>query len=364
MRRDKVLRFLVIAFAVGAFLGLIFGLAFGGGSSTTPSLAGSSDAGGSPATTSPPNPADTASEPMSSARAQIIGANEMGEVLVLVYHQISTETGESARSPDDLRDDLSRLRSENFYPVNLKDYVAGNIDVPAGKSPVVITFDGSSPGQYRIQDDGTVDPDSAAGILQKAAESDDWASRATFFCLLDTVPKENELFGQSDRQSEKLKTLVSWGYEVGSNTVSGQDLSDASAETISEELARSQDELQNRIGGSYVVISLALPLGKYPGSTNLLAQGEYQDLTYEYTAVVGLGDTPALSPFSTDFDPLHIPRITATAEAIQAAIDNFKEHPELRYVSDGDSTSVSAPEDLASGLGDLRDDLGRPLFRY
>ena len=178
MRRDKVLRFLLIAFAVGAFMGLVCGLAFGGTRRTK-------------APPRRPTPTDalchilrlgseadlSASEPMTAERARAIGANEMGQVLVLMYHLIDSEETEWTRTPENFRKDIALLKAEGFYPVNVRDLASGNIDIPAGKSPVVITFDDSSPGQYRILDDGTLDPDSAVGILQAAVEAGDWASR-------------------------------------------------------------------------------------------------------------------------------------------------------------------------------------------
>ncbi len=46
------------------------------------------------------------------------------------------------------------------------------------------------------------------------------------------------------------------------------------------------------------------------------------------------------------------------------AIQYLKKNPELRYISDGDPTTVSAPAELPEKLGELRDDLGRPVVRY
>ena len=94
---------------------------------------------------------------MTAERARAIGANEMGQVLVVMYHLIDSEESEWTHTPEDLRKDIALLKSEGYYPINVRDLASGNIDIPAGKSPVVITFDDSSPGQYRILDDGTVD---------------------------------------------------------------------------------------------------------------------------------------------------------------------------------------------------------------
>jgi hypothetical protein len=368
MRRNKVLRFLTIAFAVGAFLGLIFGLAFGGNQGTAgPTVLQDGSANVSDAPAAGSETASTEHAALTAEQAQAIGANELGQVLAIVYQEIGIEGNDTFRTPDDLRADLALLEKQGFFPITVKDLVSGNIDIPAGKSPVVITFDGSSPGQYRVMDDGSIDPECAVGILQKAAESKDWAARASFFCLLDVTPQENVLFGQPERQKEKLHNLVEWGYEVGSNTVTGIDLSTASSTDAQKELATSKHTLEDLIGGTYSVTSLSVPLGKFPASEAILAAGNYQDTAYAYTAAVGLDDQNAglvFSPFSDLFNPLRIPRIKGNATAIQAAIDVFNKHPGLRYISDGDPVTVSAPKDLASELGKPKDDLGRPVIRY
>lgn len=365
MRRDKVLRFVTIAFAVGAFIGLISGLAFGGGPglSTPKAVADTSD--GTSATASDSSDTSTVSSgPMTAERARAIGANEMGQILVLMYHLIDGKETEWTRTPDNFRADIALLKAEGYYPINVRDLASGNIDIPAGKSPVVITFDDSSPGQYRILEDGKLDPDSAVGILQATTEAGDWASRASFYCLLDVIPKERVLFGQVDRQQEKLRNLIEWGYEVGSHTVTHLNLKEASTAEATKQLAQSKSTLEGLIGGGYEVSSISIPFGEYPKSDSVLAGGEYDGITYAYTAALSLGSVPSASPFSAKFRALHIPRIRGSVNYVTEAIQSFKKNPQLRYISDGDPTTVSAPATLDSVLGEVSDDLGRPVVRY
>jgi peptidoglycan/xylan/chitin deacetylase (PgdA/CDA1 family) len=367
MRRDKVLRFLVIAFVVGAFLGLVAGLAFGGSASDTGTPKVAAPAGGksnSAAGSAFGNTSSTFSGPMTAAKASAMGANELGEVPVLLYQDISTDRGDGIRSPADFAKDIDFLKSEGFQPVNLRDLASGNIDIPAGMSPVVLTFDDSPLTQYNILDDGTLDPQSAVGILRAAVDSGGWTAKATFYCLLDVSSKDLELFGQSDRQQEKLRNLVDWGYEIGSHTVGNLNLKKASVLDVQKELGDSQTRLQDLIGGGYQVTSLSVPSGDYPANESLLASGTYDGKAYKYTSAVTLGDRPSFSPFSKLFNAMHIPRIAVTGNTLHDAIATLKSHPELRYISDGDPTTVSAPKTLAAELGDVTDDLGRPLIRY
>jgi len=370
MRRKRVRRFFLLCLLAGAFVGLICGLAFGGASGGGTLKVAANGAASARATPTTQAANSLAGQPMTPERAKLIGANEMGLVLVVVYNKISpTATDASTRTPSQLRDDLALLDSQGFYPINVDDLVTGDIDIPAGKSPVAVTFDGSSPGQYRILDDGSLDPNCAVGVMQSLIDAGYWHPKATFFCLLNVVPLENEIFGQSERQKEKLRNLADWGYEVGSNTMTDLDLSGASQDSIRGELAESQIKLDDLIGSKYAVSSLAVPYGHFPQSMGLLASGTWQSSTsqphtYEYTAVVGLDNTSCPSPFSTNFQPMHIPRIVCAGDNLSVAIDYLKSHRTLMYISDGDSTTVSAPANVDPSLGQPRSDLGRPVVRY
>jgi hypothetical protein len=75
--------------------------------------------------------------------------NEPGSVMLLEYHRIGEPEGRWTRSPTHFRDDLERLWSAGYRAVALDAFVTGSIDLPAGTSPVVLTFDDSSPGQFR-----------------------------------------------------------------------------------------------------------------------------------------------------------------------------------------------------------------------
>lgn len=307
------------------------------------------------------------SEPVTAERAEAIGANEMGQVLVVMYHLFGDEEAEWTRTPDNFRNDIALLQAEGYYPINVRDLATGNIDIPAGKSPVVLTFDDSSSGQYRILDDGTLDPDCAVGILQAAVDDGSWASRGSFFCLIDVDTKEKEIFGQEDLKREKLRNLVDWGYEIGSHTVTHLNLKKAYAENREEavkQLAQSQAILEDLIGGGYEVTTISIPFGEYPESDSILVSGTYEDIDYEYTAGVSIAGTPSLSPFSTEFRALHIPRVRGSENYLVDAIQKLKKNPQLRYISDGDPTRISAPADLEPDLGEVRDDLGRPVIRY
>ncbi len=357
MRTDKIIRFFVGAFVVGSLLGLMGGLLFGGPSTANTAARGDAES-------AEPAPEPAAAQPMTPEKAQAIGANELGTIMVLEYHKIGSPSTEWTRTPEDFRADLALLWDEGYYPINLRDLATGNIEVPAGKTPVVLTFDDSSPGQYRLLEDGTIDPDCAVGVMQAATRAGRWASRATFFVLLDVRPADHLLFGQPDSQSEKLRNLVSWGYEVGSHTVTHLNLKEASQEESVKQLAVSKATIEKIVGSGYSVDTMSVPFGAYPKDDSILAAGTHEDLSYRYLAAVEVTGGSSSSPYSTEFAPLHIPRIVVDGGSLRAAVQRFKDNPKLRYVSDGDPSAVSFPEGVPDELGAALADLGRPIITY
>ncbi len=347
---------------------MVSGLAFGGSPSETGTPKAVTPASGESSSglnTPSGNTSSTFSGPMTADKAAAIGANELGQIPVLRYQDISTERGTDIRSPADLAKDIDLLKSEGFQPINLRDLASGNIDIPAGMSPVVLTFDDSTIGQYNLLDDGTLDPESAVGILQAAVDSGKWAPKATFYCLLDVTSKDNELFGQPDNQQEKLRNLVDWGYEVGSHTVSNLNLSKAPPLDVVKELLDSQQTLQELIGGDYRVTSLSVPAGEYPQNEALLASGSYEGKTYTYTSAVTLGDTLCVLAL------LHALRRRCTSRASRSPGTRCatpwpasNRTPDSGTSPTGTPPPCRRPRTLAAGLGEVRDDLGRPIIRY
>lgn len=265
--------------------------------------------------------------------------NKMGQIVVLSYHNIGEPEGRWQRTPDNFRADLEYLLSQGYYPVNLIDVVRRNLDhVPRGRRPIVLTFDDSSAGQFRYLDDGSIDPDCAAGILKAFhdAHPDDWPLRATFFVLLNADEPGTPLFRQGDTGPQKVRTLVEWGMEIGSHTINHPNLSKATPEQIRWELAVSQNRIEALIPG-HQVRCFAPPYGAYPKDISLLKEGycESEDLHYSYEAVVKVGGEPSLSPFSDSFDPYRLPRVQAFQDELDKWLGYFERYPRRYYVSDG-----------------------------
>lgn len=279
--------------------------------------------------------------------------NEVGIIPVLEYHLIEPGTnGDYSRTPESFRADLLWLVDHDFSPIRFRDLTSGHFDVPAGKSPVVLTFDDSSIGQFRMLDDGTIDSTSAMGVmLDVAAQHPDFPAVATFFPLLDVDVDSRILWGQPERIDDKLLTIIESGGEIGSHTVSHQRLDRASSDQIRWQLATSCASLRDRIAGStgepYEIVSLALPLGMYPADESLLRSGSADGHSYEFSGAAEVAGGPTVSPFASDFDPYHIDRIQAIDGYLDGVFERLTAHADRVFVSDGDPDVITIPTETS-----------------
>jgi hypothetical protein len=290
-------------------------------------------------------------------------ANELGDIIVLRYENFADSDRGLQRSATSFRQDLERLWAAGYYPLNLRDLVKGKAKykldiellaqngwqpfrsdqllngryyyVPMGKRPVVLTFDGSHISQYRILSDGRLDPDSAMGVLKAFHDEHpaDWPLRATFFVQPEATELEFRLFGQPELAEQKLQSLVDWGMEIGSYTLSASDLARSDYEEVRRQLS-SEAQLEAFVPG-YEVSSLAIPQGRRPSFETLLRRGVYEGLIYDYEAVAVTGGQPIPSPRAEDFDPYAITRIQATADAVPTWLAFYDDRPGAHFVASG-----------------------------
>lgn len=291
--------------------------------------------------------------------------NELGQVMILMYHQIGETESEWVRTPGNFRKDLKNLYQNGYRLVNLLDYVKGGAEVEAGKSPVIITFDDGTQDHLNFIDAGDnfkLDPDCAVAILEDfCSDYPDFGRGATFYIYYPNP------FRQEQYLKEKLEFLANNGYEIGNHTYSHADLSLLDDEGVAREIALNAREISDNLA-EYRVRSLALPYGQYPQNKDILAGGEYMDFSYINEAVLLVGSNPAPSPFSKEFDPLSIPRIRASETMVENSglydwLDYFKSYPGQRYISDGNSSTVTAPRELMDKL-DSKSAADREVYFY
>jgi peptidoglycan/xylan/chitin deacetylase (PgdA/CDA1 family) len=269
-------------------------------------------------------------------------ANEAGDVMILMYHVIgSSKESTWAQTTANFRRDLEMLYERGYSLLSLKKFLDNNIDTPAGRTPVILTFDDSYSGHFRylVEEDGMkkIDPECAVGVLLDfGKQHPSFGHTATFFI------NNNPPFGQKEFWQEKLQELVSLGFEIGNHTLTHPKLGKLSSLEVQKELAGLARLVEETVPG-YKVDTLALPYGLSPQNYELAVEGVYEGATYKHRAVLKVGANPALSPAVKGFDPLHLPRVRASSLEIAFWLDYFQNKSAQRYISDGNPQTIAIP---------------------
>lgn len=290
-------------------------------------------------------------ERLNSVDLKKIRPNELGKVLILEYHDVGPREERWVRRSDHFKSDLLRLYKLGYYPISLRDYVSNHIDTPPGKSPVVITFDDATKGQFNYLNDGTsekVDPNCAVAIMEDIHKTHpDWPLKATFYVYYP-LP-----FRQKDSIGRKMQHILDLGMDIGNHTYTHTRLDKESDAGAAREMAMNvKSTLQ--YAPKATADSIALPYGKGPKNHTVLASGNYDGTSYHNIAALLVGAEPAPSPVSKEFDPYKLPRVQAIDEELDKWLGYFQRHPEKRYVSDGDPNTVTVPRDIADEIDKSR----------
>jgi peptidoglycan/xylan/chitin deacetylase (PgdA/CDA1 family) len=276
--------------------------------------------------------------------------NELGRVMILEYHKIDHPEERWTRTPANFRRDLQRFWERGYRLVSLSDYLDGRIALPKGTTPLILTFDDSSPGQFRyVEKNGSweIDPDCAVGILEQfEREHPEFGRTATFYVLPGASPP-NRLFNQPDLAGKKLAYLKSRGFEIGNHTLWHANLAKYDETTVRKQLLDAQEWVQRHLPG-YRFRTLALPMGSYPEELAWAISGGVDGKAYRHDAILMVAGGAALSPHARGVDLYHLPRIQATEAELAYWIGYFDNRREERYVSDGDAATVTVPEGKAA----------------
>lgn len=295
--------------------------------------------------------------------------NELGRVPVMMYHGIvnkkSSETSYTGgnvdkdgynRTVEAFKEDLEFYYQNGYRMIRAIDYVNGIIDVPYGKSPIVLTFDDGNTNNIKVNGvtlDGEIiiDENSAVGVLESFKKKyPDFNVTATFFV-------NGSLFQQSEYNEKILKWLVENGYDIGNHTKTHVNFSDASTNESEEEVGFVYNKLDAIIPDKYVKL-VALPFGspykKTHANFSHIINSNYNGINYETVSTFRVGWMPDYSPFSKDFDKEFIMRVRAyDNNGVDFDIDaSFRILEKNRYVSDGNVDTIVIKESDASYLND------------
>jgi len=293
--------------------------------------------------------------------ARHLKPDELGVVPVLMHHQIRTGGDVYDLTPAQLHAELVRLWRDGFYPVRAVDLVTGKLDVPKGKSPVVLTFDDADNNQVAFLPDGRLDPSSGVGVLEAfSASHEDFPATGTFF-----VPR-NAFEGNGRSRAGTLRWLLEHGFELANHTKDHIALNALGPTGVQRELVLGERVLSDLVPG-YRARTMALPQGALPHPSALAVSGRWDGRSYRFAGVFLAGAEPAPSPFSTRWNPAAIPRIRTNpawngSRDFTAGmwLDELERNPGLRYVSDGDPATISFPRSKADELAPEYRDRARP----
>jgi peptidoglycan/xylan/chitin deacetylase (PgdA/CDA1 family) len=277
-------------------------------------------------------------------------SNELGRVMILEYHKIDLPEERWTRTPDNFRRDLQRLWERGYRLLSLNDYLDGRITLPKGTTPVILTFDDSSPGQFRYLEkngDWVVDPDSAVGILEQFDKDHPGFGRAATFFVLPGASPPNRLFNQPELVGKKLAYLKSRGFEIGNHTLWHANLAKYDETTVRKQLLEAQEWVQKHLPG-HRFRTLALPMGAYPKELAWAISGGLNGTAYRHDAILMVAGGAALSPHARGLDLYHLPRIQATEAELGYWINHFDKRVEERYMSDGDPVTITVPRGQAA----------------
>ncbi|MBU6430283.1 MAG: polysaccharide deacetylase family protein, partial [Cyanobacteria bacterium REEB65] len=208
-------------------------------------------------------PANSAPTVASLPVAFKVQPNELGMVPILEYHGVEPAESRWARSISNFKGDLLWLYEHGYVSQTVQDMLNGFPDVPAGKKPVVFTFDDARKDQFTasgVDAKGLAipTPTCAVGLMMDFAKTHPGFGHRASFYLLPSFFEENPTIGA------KLKFLEANGFELGNHTWTHLMMRKATPDRIRNEIARLQGAVDRYLGPSFKTVTLAAPDGSMP----------------------------------------------------------------------------------------------------
>ncbi|MDR1066999.1 MAG: polysaccharide deacetylase family protein [Clostridiales bacterium] len=279
-----------------------------------------------------------------------IKPNEIGQIMILMYHGLDAhrQSAPYMRTVEGFKSDLSQLYDAGFSSISIEDLVNNDIKTPAGRTPVVITFDDGMPTAFSLtENDGTLEPahNCAVDIMNRFYdEHPDFGRHAVFYVCFDG----RDPFKGAGSTEQRFKYLIDHGYELGNHTKSHARLGDLNGDGVQKEIA-SLDKTVNEIISGYKIRTIAYPYGDAPSKEykKYALEGEHEGYKYKYDIALRASSRgKSATPNHIDYDALNMPRVRGTNTAdgdLGWKLKEYAKHPELRYISDGNPYVISVP---------------------
>ncbi len=300
-------------------------------------------------------PAEESAPQLSEEELRRLRVNEVGRVLVMEWHDVEGVDGRWETSQATFRAQIKELYERGYRPVTVEEFATGTFPIPAGTSPVLLTFDDSYESHFRLGPDGEPAANSVVGILEEFERTHpDWRGTAVFY-IYWPVP-----FRNLEQIPAKLRWLAENGYEIGNHSLNHDDLSKLDDRGVQRSLGLAQAEVEKVVPG-YRLGSLALPFGLWPKNKALTLEGSFEGVSYRHDVVLLVGFMPARSPHHVDYKPMEVQRVQAYAPEFRKWVDWLDGGRGRRFVSDGDPNTVTYPSALQTVAKPMG---GRPTRVY
>jgi len=273
---------------------------------------------------------------------------------ILNYHRFTPnlwdETSGMVRYLGDLKNDLQTYYDSGYSLISLDDLLSGNIRVPVGRRPLILTIDDAYfANQLALNDQGEVSELSAVGaIYQFSQQHPDFGFEIAMFANFGDKYYGNLFTGTwwyvANGWQENLTQTIAWGIEHNvypyNHTWRHPHLDQLADNLIQPQLALNDEKLREYLAlaghpefASNLSNYIALPYGSWPVSDKGIDQlTSYQnpegdpvravfEAGYEYSPAF------ALPPFSDQFDPMHLPRMAAIPSIIKLITETASTFP-------------------------------------
>lgn len=309
---------------------------------------------------------EQADAPLSPSDMLRYKPNELGSIPIIMYHVITldpTLEGEMYRTVDEFKADLQWLYNNDFYVISMNELLSHQIDVPAGKHPVVLTFDDGSVMQFGFIEGKngklTPDPHSAVGILEGFYAKHPDFGRGGHFAIQVGNQFSWPNWEQEHLFEEKIDFMIENGYEIGNHTETHHDLMYADVPTMMYEIGEPTLWANERLGESSTnaMNVLTLPFGAYPhpeanpdGHALLRTGFDYEGQPIPIDGVLLVCCTAAPSPASSAWNPMAIPRMAGDEIELGYFQDQVAAGEVTPYTSDGEPSFITVPSEQAYDL--------------
>ncbi|MGH7720741.1 MAG: polysaccharide deacetylase family protein, partial [Gemmatimonadaceae bacterium] len=186
----------------------------------------------------------------------------------------------------------------------------------------------------------------------------DWGNKAVF-CLLSGAEAGRSFFGDKNIEGQKgewrflkVRFLAERGFELCNHTLWHANLGRYPDDFVQEQIARGALAIDSVVPG-YRVRTFALPLGVWPRNKPLAHRGSWRDArtsrttSYDHDAILLVSGQPVRSPYDPAFDPLRLERVQVFGDELERMLDRM-DRSGMRYVSDGDPSTVARPATTAT----------------